>query len=74
MSLSAEEIEAGSPERSAALVAALTAGARVMGLVRTVVVAAVLGVTFLGNAYASANFIPNLLFEIVAGGDMLVRP
>lgn len=41
-----------------------------MGLVRTVVVTAVLGVTFLGNAYATANFVPNLLFEIVAGGAL----
>ncbi len=31
---------------------------------------AVLGVTFLGNTYATANAVPNLLFEIVAGGAL----
>ena len=41
-----------------------------MGLVRTVVLTAVLGVTYLGNAYATSNFVPNLLFEVVAGGAL----
>jgi putative peptidoglycan lipid II flippase len=41
-----------------------------MGLVRTVVAAGVLGVTYLGNTYASANSMPNLLFEIAAGGAL----
>ena len=27
-----------------------------------------LGITFLGNTYSSANALPNLLFEIIAGG------
>ncbi|MGH2687690.1 MAG: lipid II flippase MurJ, partial [Actinomycetota bacterium] len=68
--MAADHDRAASPERSAALVAALTAGSRAMGLVRTVVLTAVLGVTYLGNAYATSNFVPNLLFEIVAGGAL----
>jgi putative peptidoglycan lipid II flippase len=70
VTLPAEDVRAQTPERSAALVAGLTAGGRAMGLVRTVVVTAVLGVTYLGNTYASANAVPNLLFEVVAGGAL----
>jgi putative peptidoglycan lipid II flippase len=54
--------------RSAAIVSAITVASRVMGLVRTLVVTSVLGITFLGNTYSSANALPNLLFEIVVGG------
>lgn len=54
--------------RSAALVSVATLASRVMGLVRTLVVTSVLGVTFLGNTYSSANALPNLLFEIIVGG------
>src|SRR4051794_21824085 len=46
----------------------LTLLSRVSGLVRNVVVVAVLGVTFLGNTYESANTVPNVLFELVAAG------
>lgn len=58
------------PERSAAVLAGLTVLSRVMGFVRVVAITAILGVTYLGNAYASANSVPNLLFEIVAGGAL----
>lgn len=54
--------------RSASVVSAITVASRVMGLVRTLVVTSVLGITFLGNTYTSANALPNLLFEIVVGG------
>ncbi|MEA3057165.1 MAG: putative peptidoglycan lipid flippase [Actinomycetota bacterium] len=47
---------------------ALTAVSRITGFVRILVVAAVLGDTFLGNTYQSANTVPNLLFEIFAAG------
>lgn len=46
----------------------LTAVSRISGLVRILVVAAVLGDTFLGNTYQSANMVPNLLFEVFAAG------
>ncbi len=39
-----------------------------MGVVRTLAVTAILGITYLGNTYSSANALPNLLFEIIAGG------
>ncbi|MEX0789185.1 MAG: hypothetical protein WD178_00250, partial [Actinomycetota bacterium] len=54
--------------RAAALVSAITVGARMMGVVRTLTVTAILGITYLGNTYSSANALPNLLFEIIAGG------
>lgn len=63
-------IESPSPERGAAVVAGLTLASRGMGLVRTVVVTAVLGLTFLGNTYASANLMSNLLFDLFAGGAL----
>src|SRR5947209_952239 len=47
---------------------ALTLLSRITGVVRNVVVVAVLGVTFLGNTYESANTVPNVLFELVAAG------
>lgn len=46
----------------------LTAVSRATGFVRIVVVAAVLGTTFLGNVYQSANTIPNVVFELVVAG------
>ncbi|HEU5001735.1 MAG TPA: lipid II flippase MurJ [Actinomycetota bacterium] len=57
-------------ERGAAVVAALTAASRGMGLIRTVVATAVLGLTFLGNTYASTNSTSNLLFDLFAGGAL----
>jgi putative peptidoglycan lipid II flippase len=54
--------------RSTATMTALTAVSRATGFIRILVVAAVLGDTFLGNTYESANTVPNLLFEIFAAG------
>ncbi|QXC62026.1 hypothetical protein KSP35_04210 [Aquihabitans sp. G128] len=54
--------------RSMAAMTALTALSRLTGFVRIVVVAAVLGTTFLGNVYQSANTIPNVVFELVVAG------
>ncbi|MDQ1519174.1 MAG: putative peptidoglycan lipid flippase, partial [Actinomycetota bacterium] len=54
--------------RSTATMTALTAVSRLTGFVRILVVAAVLGDTFLGNTYQSANTVPNLLFEVFAAG------
>ena len=41
-----------------------------MGLVRTVVATAVLGLTYLGNTYTSTNTTSNLLFDLFAGGAL----
>jgi putative peptidoglycan lipid II flippase len=46
----------------------LTGVSRLTGLVRIVVVGAVLGDTFLGNTYQSTNTVPNLIFELMAAG------
>ena len=54
--------------RSASTMTALTLVSRATGLVRILVVSAVLGDTFLGNTYQAANTVPNLLFELIAAG------
>jgi putative peptidoglycan lipid II flippase len=49
-------------------VAGLTLTARVIGFGRSVVFSKPVGDTCLGDAYNAANLLPNVLFEIVAGG------
>ncbi|HWH35346.1 MAG TPA: lipid II flippase MurJ [Acidimicrobiales bacterium] len=48
----------------------LTLISRLTGLVRVLVVAAVLGTTFLGNTFQSANSVSNLIFELFAAGAL----
>lgn len=50
--------------------AGLTLLSRASGFGRIVVVGSVLGVTYLGNTYQSANSIPNALFELFAAGAL----
>lgn len=47
-----------------------TAVSRGFGFVRVLVVAAVLGTTYLGNAYQSTNSVSNVLFELIAAGAL----
>jgi putative peptidoglycan lipid II flippase len=49
---------------------AVTAVSRALGFVRVLVVAAVLGTTYLGNAFQAANSISNVLFELLAAGAL----
>jgi putative peptidoglycan lipid II flippase len=56
--------------RSTAAMTVLTAVSRATGFARVLVVAAVLGTTFLGNTYQSANTVPNILFELFAAGAL----
>jgi putative peptidoglycan lipid II flippase len=49
---------------------AIAAVSRVVGFVRVLVVAAVLGTTYLGNAFQSANSVSNILFELLAAGAL----
>ena len=49
---------------------AITAVSRVIGFVRVIVVAAVLGTTYLGNTFQSANSLSNILFELLAAGAL----
>src|SRR3954452_8637372 len=58
---------ARSVAHSSATVAAWTLVSRVTGLVRVVVIGAVLGPTFLANTFLATNTIPNLTFAAVAG-------
>jgi putative peptidoglycan lipid II flippase len=52
----------------AAGVATLTLAARLVGFGRSVVFSKTVGDTCLGDTYNAANSLPNVLFEIVAGG------
>lgn len=54
--------------RSTATMTGLILLSRITGFARNVVVVAVLGDTFLGNVYQSANTVPNLLFELLVAG------
>ncbi|HEX8002874.1 MAG TPA: lipid II flippase MurJ [Mycobacteriales bacterium] len=56
--------------RAALLIAAVTAAARVMGFLRIAVFARTVGTTPLGDTYQTANTLPNILFEVVAGGAL----
>jgi putative peptidoglycan lipid II flippase len=55
---------------AAALIAVLTVVARGAGFGRTVVFAWAVGDNDLGDIYLAANLIPNVVFEIVAGGAL----
>src|SRR3954471_11634413 len=52
---------------SSATAAAWPLGSRATGLLRVVVVGAVLGPTFLANTFLATNTVPNLTFAAVAG-------
>jgi putative peptidoglycan lipid II flippase len=53
---------------AAAAVAAVTLVARVVGFGRWLVFEGSVGSGWVGTAYAGANIVPNVLFEVVAGG------
>ncbi len=60
--------ESSSIRRDTILVTLCTLFSRITGFGRVVATAAVLGVGLLGDVYQTANMIPNLMFELVAGG------
>jgi len=55
---------------AAALIAALTVASRLAGFARTLVFNWAVGPTDLGDIYLAANTVPNIIFEIVAGGAL----
>lgn len=55
---------------AAALIAVLTVASRLAGFTRTMVFAWAVGATDLGDVYLAANTVPNIIFEIVAGGAL----
>ena len=54
--------------RTTAGLSAVTALSRGLGFARWVVFGLTVGTTYLGNTYQTANWVPNILFELVAGG------
>ncbi len=58
------------PTRAATHMSVATLASRGIGFVRVWVIAAVLGTTFLGNAYQSSSSVSNVLFELLAAGAL----
>ena len=56
--------------RAAAHMGVATAASRTIGFARILVIAGVLGTTFLGNTYQSSNAVSNVLFELLAAGAL----
>src|SRR5947209_14352848 len=56
--------------RATALMTAGTGVSRGLGFARALLMAAVLGPTFFGNTYTAANYVPNIVFELVAAGAL----
>ena len=56
--------------RAAAGMGVATATSRAIGFARILVIAAVLGTTYLGNSYQSSNAVSNVLFELLAAGAL----
>ncbi len=54
--------------RAAGTMAVASLVSRVTGLVRTIVLAAVLGVTAVNDAYTVVNTLPNIVYELLLGG------
>ena len=55
---------------AAAMIAVVTMVSRVLGFVRYLVGAATVGMGAVADAYNSANVLPNVLFEVAAGGAL----
>jgi putative peptidoglycan lipid II flippase len=56
--------------RAAVLIAGLTVLARLAGFGRIVVFGRTVGTTCLGDTYQAVNTVPNIVFEVVAGGAL----
>lgn len=56
--------------RSAAGMGAAAAVSRAFGALRMVVIAAVLGTTYLGNVFQASNSVSNVLFDLLASGAL----
>ncbi len=56
--------------RSSAIMAAGTFVSRVTGLIRGLLLVAVLGTTLLGDTYNVANTMPNILYNLIIGGAL----
>jgi murein biosynthesis integral membrane protein MurJ len=56
--------------RAAVLIATVTVAARLAGFARVLVFARIVGPSCLGDTYFTANTVPNIIFDIVAGGAL----
>lgn len=63
-------VVAGGLAATAGLIGLVTLASRVLGLGRWVAFSQGVGATCVGQAYASANQLPNVLFEVAAGGAL----
>ncbi|MGB3256754.1 MAG: lipid II flippase MurJ [Ornithinimicrobium sp.] len=70
MTAASPRLAAGSIAATAGLVAAITLVSRGAGLSRWVVFSDRVGTTCLGTVYATANQVPNVLYEAAAGGAL----
>lgn len=55
---------------AAAMIALVNVASRLVGFGRWLVMLSEVGADTVGNAYSSANMLPNVLFEVVAGGAL----
>lgn len=69
-SMPSPRLAAGSIVAAAGMVAAITIVSRGIGLGRWVVFSNSVGATCLGQVYATANQVPNVLYEAAAGGAL----
>ena len=56
--------------RAAAVIAVLTVLARLAGFARTAVFSRAVGPSCVGSVYQTANAIPNIIFDVIAGGTL----
>lgn len=69
-SMLARRLLIGTVARAALLIAVLTVVARLAGFGRIVVFGRTVGPTCLGDTYQAVNTVPNIMFEVVAGGAL----
>ncbi|WP_235534560.1 MULTISPECIES: murein biosynthesis integral membrane protein MurJ [unclassified Oerskovia] len=55
---------------AALMITAVTIASRLVGFARSLVMASAVGTEGIGAAYTSANILPNVLFEVAAGGAL----
>ena len=64
----APDPDAGSAAGNSAVMALGSLVSRITGFLRTVVIAAALGSTLVGNAYTTAQWFPGMVYELLLGG------
>jgi len=55
---------------AAVMITVVTIASRLVGFARSLVLSSTLGTVGVGTAYSSANVLPNVLFEVAAGGAL----